>query len=80
VNFEVVTSATTNALFNASPNPIAARTLTLAQLQVAGAHYFIPVSGFAVLEFLRVYFLLTGTDPTIGTIYVYWGPSSGGEQ
>jgi hypothetical protein len=80
VNFEVVTSATTGALFSASPNPIAARALTLAQLQVSGAHYFIPVSGFAVLEFLRVYFALTGTDPTIGTLFIYWGPSSGGEQ
>lgn len=80
VNFEVCTSSTTAALYSASPNPIAARTLTLAQLQVGGAHYFIPVSGFAVLEFLRVYFALTGTDPTIGTIWVYWGPSSGGEQ
>ncbi len=80
VNFEVCTSSTTGALYTASPNPIASRTLTLAQLQVAGAHYFIPVSGAAVLEFLRVYFALTGTDPTIGTIFVYWGPSSGGEQ
>jgi hypothetical protein len=79
VNFEVVTSATTGALIGNSPNPIAARTLTLAQLQVAGAHYFIPVSGWSVLEFLRVYFALTGTDPTIGTLFVYWGPSSGGE-
>lgn len=80
VNFEVVTSSATAALFSASPNPIAARTLTLAQLQVAGAHYFIPVIGSSVLEFLRVYFALTGTDPTIGTIAVYWGPQQGGEQ
>jgi hypothetical protein len=80
VNFEVCTSSTASALVGSSPNPIAARTLTLAQLQVAGAHYFIPVSGFAVLEFLRVYMALTGTDPTIGTLWIYWGPSSGGEQ
>lgn len=80
VNFEVVTSASTAALFNAAGNPIAQRTLSLAQLQVAGAHYFIPVSGASVLEFLRVYFAITGTNPTIGTIFVYWGPSSGGEQ
>lgn len=80
VNFQVVTSSTTNALIGGTGNPIAARSLNLAQLQVAGAHYFIPVSGFAVLEFLRVYFALTGTNPTIGTIYAYWGPASGGEQ
>jgi len=80
VNFEVCTSSTTAALVGSSPNPIAARTLTLAQLQVAGAHYFIPVSGWSVLEFLRVYMALTGTDPTIGTLNIYWGPLSGGEQ
>ncbi len=78
VNFEVCTSATTAALYSASPNPIAARTLTLAQLQVGGATYFIPVSGNAVLEFLRVYMALTGTDPTIGTISMWWGPFNGG--
>ena len=80
INFEVVTSATTAALFSASPNPIAARTLTLAQLQVAGAHYFIPVMGSAVLEFLRFYAALTGTDPTTGTIVAWYGPKTGGEQ
>lgn len=80
INFEVVTSATTNALFNAAPNPIAARTLTLAQLQVVGAHYFIPVSGAAVLEFLRFYAALAGTDPTAGTITAWYGPTTGGEQ
>lgn len=80
VNFEVCTASTTAALYTASPNPIAARTLTLAQLQVAGAHYFIPVIPGAVLEFLRVYFALTGTDPTIGTIAMWWGPPTGGEQ
>lgn len=80
VNFEVVTSSTTAALVGSSPNPIAARVLTLAQLQASGAHYFIPVNGFAVLEFLRLYFALTGTNPTIGTINAYWGPAAGGEQ
>jgi len=80
VNFEAVTSATTGALFNASPNPIAARTLTLAQLQVVGAHYYFGVQGSAVLEFLRVYMALTGTDPTIGTLSMWYGPRTGGEQ
>lgn len=80
VNFEVVTSATTGALVGSSPNPIAARTLTLAQLQVIGAHYYIPVSGAAVLEFLRFYAALTGSDPTVGSIVSWYGPKTGGEQ
>lgn len=80
VSFQVVTGAATGALFNASPNPIASRTLTLAQLGVAGAHYFIPVSGAAVLEFLRVYMAITGSNPTIGTIVSWWGSATGGEQ
>jgi len=80
VNFEVVTSSATAALFNASGNPIAARNLSLAQLQVAGAHYFIPVQGSSVLEFLRCYFAITGSNPTIGTITVWYGPITGGEQ
>lgn len=80
VNFEVVTSATTNALFSAANNPIAARTLTLAQLQIPGVHYFIPVTGNAVLEFLRFYAAITGTNPTAGTIVAWYGPKTGGEQ
>lgn len=80
INFEVVTSATTAALYTAANNPIAARVLTLAQLQVAGAHYYISLIGVAVLEFLRVYMALTGTDPTIGTIVMWFGPKTGGEQ
>lgn len=80
VNFEVCTSAATAALFNASPNPIASRVLTLAQLQVSGAHYFIPVSPASVLEFLRFYGAVTGSNPTLGTIVAYFGPRLGGEQ
>lgn len=80
INFEVCTSATTNALVTSAPNPIAARTLTLAQLQVAGAHYFIPVSGAAVLEFLRFYGAVTGANPTAGTLVSWFGPKTGGEQ
>lgn len=80
VNFEAVTSATTNALIGSAPNPIAARVLTLAQLQVVGAHYYFGVQGSAVLEFLRVYMALTGTNPTAGTISIWYGPRCGGEQ
>jgi hypothetical protein len=80
INFEVCTSSTTGALYTASPNPIASRTLTLAQLQVVGAHYFIPVNWAAVLEFLRVYMALTGTAATAGSAIMWFGPKTGGEQ
>lgn len=74
--FNVVTAATT-----AATTPIiAARSLTLAQLAVAGAHYFIPVNFAAVLEFLRFDAVLTGSDPTTGTIIAWFGPKTGGEQ
>lgn len=72
--FNVVTAATT-----AATTPIiAARSLTLAQLEVVGAHYFIPVPQTTVLEFLRWDAVLTGSDPTLGTIVSYWGPNNGG--
>jgi hypothetical protein len=80
LKFDVCTSATTNALVGSSPNPIASRTLTLAQLEVVGAHYYIPVQGSAVLEFLRVYMTLTGTAATAGTAAIWYGPRTGGEQ
>jgi len=80
INFEVVTSATSSALVGSAPNPIASRLLTLAQLQVNGAHYYIPVNAFAVLEFLRFYADVTGSNPTLGTIVAYFGPRTGGEQ
>lgn len=80
INFQAVTSANTNALFNAANNPIAARTLTLAQLQMVGAHFYFGVQGSAVLEFLRFYGAVTGTNPTAGTIAAWYGPRTGGEQ
>jgi hypothetical protein len=79
-NFEVCTSSTTGALYTAANNPIASRALTLAQMQVVGAHYYIPVIGSAVLEFLRWYAALTGTADTAGTIISWYGPRVGGEQ
>lgn len=73
--FNVVSAATT-----AATTPIiAARSLTLAQLEVLGAHYFIPVPQSQVLEFLRWDAVLTGSDPTLGTITSYWGSRTGGE-
>jgi len=80
INFEVCTSATTAATFNGTPGTIASRSLTLAQLEVVGAHYFIPVPQSAVLEFLRWYAALTGSDPTLGTLVSWWGPRTGGEM
>ena len=77
-NFEAVTSSTTGALI--ATGIIASRSLTLAQLQVTGADYFMPVPQGAVLEFLRMYGALTGSDPTFGTIVAYYGPRTGGEQ
>lgn len=73
--FNVCSAATT-----AATTIIAARPLTLAQLEVVGAHYFIPVSGAAILEFLRFDAVLTGSDPTTGTIISWFGPKTGGEQ
>lgn len=80
VAFSAVTSATTSALIGSAPNPIASRTLTLAQLQVVGAHYYFGVQGSAVLEFLRAYGAITGSNPTAGTLAIWYGPRTGGEQ
>lgn len=81
ITFEVVTSATTGAT---TSDIIASRTLTLAQLEVGASgfapHYFIPVPQSAILEFLRWYASLSGTDPTQGTIVSWYGPRTGGEQ
>lgn len=76
--FEAVTSSTTGALI--ATGVIATRLLTLAQLQVTGADYFMPVPQGAVLEFFRMYGLISGSDPTFGTIVAYYGPRTGGEQ
>ena len=80
INFQVCTSSATAALYSVASNVIAARSFTLAQLEIPGIHYFIPVAGGAILEFLRFYAALTGTDPTTGTIISWFGPKTGGEQ
>jgi hypothetical protein len=74
-SFNVQSAATTNAT-----TVIASRVLTLAQLGIAGAHYYIPVSGNAVLRFLRFQAVLTGSDPAAGTLSAWYGPRVGGEQ
>ena len=71
----VQSAATTNAT-----NVIASRSFTLAQLAIAGAHYYIPVQGVAVLEFLRAQFAATSAGATSGTGVAWFGPKTGGEQ
>ena len=74
IAFAACTSATASAT-----TQIASRTLTLAQLQVLGATYYIPVDSRQMLEFNRFYATLTGTAPTAGTIIAWYGPREGGE-
>jgi hypothetical protein len=71
----VVSDDTTNAT-----TVIASRDLTNAQLEVAGAHYFIPVPQGAVKEFLRCQFAAGTAGATSGTGYAWFGPRTGGEQ
>ena len=76
IKFDVESNSTTQAT-----TVIASRTLTIAQLQVAGAHYYVPVSGAAVLEFLR--FNATNAPANngyVGSIVAWFGPKTGGEQ
>ena len=76
-------SATVNVLSNSTSSAtsiIATRTFTLAQLAVAGAHYFIPVNLASVLEFLRLNFIGVAAVVTSGTAYAWFGPRTGGEQ
>ena len=76
IKFDVESGAATQAT-----TVIASRTLTIAQLQVAGAHYYIPVIGAAVLEFLR--FNATNAPANngyVGSIVAWFGIRQGGEQ
>jgi hypothetical protein len=75
ITFSVRTSANTNAT-----TEIASRTLTLAQLAVSGAHYYIPVNKADVLEFLRWYATPGTGNPAAGTLVSWWGPRTGAEQ
>lgn len=70
----VESASTTNATA-----VIASRPFTLAQLAIAGAHYFIPVNGASVLEFLRCEFAATTAGATSGTGVAWYGPKTGGE-
>lgn len=77
------TAGTINVASGASSSAtaiIASRTLTLAQLAVAGAHYFIPLAGASLLRFLRINLLGVTAAVTSGTGYAWYGPKCGGEQ
>jgi hypothetical protein len=80
IAFSVCTSSASGALVGNAPNPIAARTLSLAQLEVLGAHYFIPVNFASVLEFLNFYAAPGTGNPNSGLIVAWFGPKTGGEQ
>ncbi len=70
-------------LTTAATTVIASRTLTAAQLAVAGAHYYIPVPLVAVKEFLRFLWTNLATAATVnftGSIIAWFGPRTGGEQ
>jgi hypothetical protein len=78
-----MTSGTVNVQSAATTNAttvIASRTFTLAQLAIAGAHYYIPVSGPAILEFLRCQFAGAAAGASSGTGVAWFGPKTGGEQ
>lgn len=78
-----MTAGTVNVLSaatTAATTVIASRPFTLAQLAIAGAHYFIPVSGVSVLEFLRCDFAATTAAASSGTGVAWFGPKTGGEQ
>lgn len=76
VRVDVQTAATT-----AATTIIASRTFTIAQLQVQGAHYFIPVSMAAVLQFLRFNWThAAAVNGYVGSIIAWFGPKTGGEQ
>jgi hypothetical protein len=82
VAFDTLTSVSLEAVSNSTTNAttvIASRVLTLAQLAVAGAHYFVPISGAAILEFLRAHGTLTGSNNVGGTCMMWFGPLTGGE-
>ncbi len=82
VAFDTLTSITLDAVSAATTNAttiIASRPLTLAQLAIAGAHYFVAVNTQQVLEFLRGHGTLVGSNNVAGTCSMWFGPRTGGE-
>jgi hypothetical protein len=82
VAFDTLTSITLDVCSNTTTNAttiIASRPLTLAQMAVVGAHYFLGVNTQQVLEFLRAHGTLTGSNNVSGTCSMWFGPRTGGE-
>lgn len=78
-----LTSGTVNVCSSAASGAsavIASRNFTSGQLGVSGAHYFIPVNGVAVLEFLRAQLVANGGAAGSGTGVLWYGPATGGDQ
>jgi len=78
-----ITSGTINVTSSAASSAtaiVASRNFTSGQLGTSGAHYFIPVSGPAVLEFLRCAFVPNTGAAGSGTGVAWYGPKTGGEQ
>lgn len=63
----------------AATDIIASRTIPIAKL-IAGNHFFVPVPGAAVLEFLRCAFQAVTHAADSGTGVAWYGPKTGGEQ
>jgi hypothetical protein len=59
---------------------IAQRTLTITQLGVAGAHYFIPVPVASIVQYLGCFQQATTHAADSGTGIIWFGPKTGGEQ
>ena len=59
---------------------IATRAFTIAQLGVAGAHYFIPVNMASAVRYLGCFLQATTHAADSGTGYMWFGPKTGGEQ
>jgi len=77
-----MTAGTINILSDATTaatTVIASRLLTIAQLGVAGAHFFIPVDRAALKQFLRCNFVATTAAADSGTGVAWFGPRCGGE-
>ena len=78
-----MTAATINVVSDATSSAtdvIASRTFTLAQVETAGIHLYIPVTGPAVLRYLRANFLGVTAACSSGTAWAWYGPKTGGEQ
>ena len=79
ISFEVCSTASTTVDPVIATDIIAGpRVLTLAQMQVLGACYFIAVDVERVLRKLNFYATLVSTQPTTGTICAWFGPKFGG--